>query len=142
LKSNGLQVHSPTSHRHQNAGQFGLRVGPMSTSINAESRAEMEVAPHEHSQMFAGQDDTVIPPASDDALQPTALRQLQEYTSPIGSSSLDDSERSTSSPQIHLSPIFLSSGVMLRSHSPERFHSITSYVPNQKRKLADSGEFV
>ena len=110
-------------------------------SINAEAWAEMKVAPHEHQQMYAGQDDTsfLISSFDNDALPPTVLRQLQQYTSRIDTSSLDDPEQSMGSPQMLSSPLIPPSGAMPKSHSPERFHSVTSYVPNQKRKLVDSG---
>lgn len=103
----------------------------------------MEFAPHEHQQMYAGEDDTAFLVSSfdDDALQPTVLRQLREYSSRMDTSFLDGSERSMSSSQICLSQIFPHSDAMPRSHSPENFHSVTSYVPNQKRKLVDSGNF-
>jgi hypothetical protein len=100
----------------------------------------MGIAPHEHQQMYAAQDDTAFLVSSfdDDALQPTVLRQLREYTSRMDASSLDGSERSMSSRQIQ---IFPPSGAMPSSHSSEKGHPATPCVPNQKRKLVDSGDF-
>ncbi|KAF8133804.1 hypothetical protein EV363DRAFT_1567111, partial [Boletus edulis] len=129
---NGSQVYSPASHPY--------RDGPLSVSIIAEARAEMEVAPPERQRMFAGQHDTtfLISSPDNDPSQPTVLRQLQDYTSRMDASSLDGSERSMNSPRIPFLPIFHPDGGMPSSHSPERNHSMTSHAPNQKRKLVDN----
>ncbi|KAF8551674.1 hypothetical protein OG21DRAFT_1605154 [Imleria badia] len=135
---NGSQVHSPTSYQRQDVGEFGPPVF-LSTSINAVARPEMEVASHEPQNVSDGEADTtfLMPSPDDDVLQPTVLRQLQEYTSRMDASSLDGSERSMGSARILLSPILPPSGAKPRSHSPEKIHLVTSYVRNQKRKLAD-----
>lgn len=137
LKSNGSQVHFPASHQHQDSGEFSLRVSPSSTSINAGAWAgvtDMEVAPHGQ-QTFTGQEDTTfLIPSSSDALQPTVLRQLQEYSSRIDASSPDVSERSASCPKIPFPP----GGAM----PPEKNHSVTLYVSHQKWKRADDGNYV
>ncbi|KAH0832070.1 hypothetical protein J3R83DRAFT_12978 [Lanmaoa asiatica] len=142
---NGSEGHFPTSHQRQDTGEFSLWVSPSSRPINAEAREmvlDTEAAPHGRQEMSSGQDDTtfLIPSSDGDALQPTVLRQLQEYSSRMEASSLDGSERSTSNPRILLSSILPPSGAMPNSRSPEKIHSITSYVPNQKRKLADNDD--
>lgn len=115
-------------------------------STHTEARLEvsdMKVVPHGHQQMFKGQEDTTfLMPSPDDALPPTVLRQLQEYSSRMDASSLDGSARSTSNPQIHFPSILSPSDAMPSSHSSQKFHSVTTYVSKQKRKLADSGKDV
>lgn len=141
LKSNDSQIYSLTSHQYQETGELDFRVTSLSTPFNAETRAEMQIAPQEYLHTSMGEDDStfLIPSSNNDARQPTILRQ-QEYNSRIDESFLDDSEPSISDPRITLSSPPPRSA-MPRSHSPEEIHPVSSYVPNRKRKLADNGNF-
>lgn len=139
LKNDDSQVQLSTGHQHQYAGKFG--VSPLTMSVDAEAWTGMEIALPKRLSMSAGQEDSsfLLPSPDEDVLQPTVLRQLQEYTSRSDASSPDGSKRSMrSGPRM----LFFSPGDALpRSHSPEKVHSATSYAPNQKRKLAESGNY-
>ncbi|KAF9241176.1 hypothetical protein BU15DRAFT_73648 [Melanogaster broomeanus] len=134
--SNGFASQSHTGYKL--SGGSGFWDVPWSLSKADEFELKVfdpETIPQARERTFPGPEDTtfLLADEDDEVFQSTVLRQLQDYSSRLDTSSLDELDRSISDPHVLLPSICSPPRGLPTSRSPER-SSVTSQVQERKRK--------